>query len=51
MVFNDYVIAHDVIGHDVIVHSEIANKSFGLGLFSVLNRLVIHGHHIKLSTI
>ena len=48
MIFNDYVIAHDVIGHDVIGHPDIANESFGLGLLNAENRLVIRGLNKKL---
>ena len=48
MIFNDYVIAHDVIGHDVIGHPDLANESFGLGLLNAENRLVIHSLHKKL---
>ena len=48
MIFNDYVIAHDVIGHYVIGHPDITNESFGLSLLNAENRSVIHGLHKKL---
>jgi len=50
IIFNDYVIAHDVIGHDVIGHPDLANESFGLGLLNVENRLVMRGLNKKLSS-
>ena len=47
MIFDDYVIAHDVIGHDVIGHPDIANESFGRGLLNAENRSVIRGLNKK----
>ena len=47
MIFDDYVIVHDVIGHDFTGHPDIANESFGLGLLNAENRSVLRGLNEK----
>ena len=48
MIFDDYVIAHDVIGHDFMGHPVIGTDNSGLGLYDISNRLVVHGLQKKL---
>ena len=41
--FSDYNIADYVIGHDVIGHPEVRTDNSGLYLYSIENRLAVHG--------